>query len=86
MKNLDGTIGEMDLDGTIGEMDLNGTIGQMDGMIGQMDGMIGKMDWMVIGEEDGIGGIMTRITIVVDGDMDVLDTQQIVLTIITVPF
>ena len=34
----------------------------------------------------GIGGIMTKITIVVDGDMDVLDTQQIVLNIITVPF
>ena len=88
--NLTGTIGEMI--GMIGKTNLNGTIGQMDGMIGPMDGMIGKMNGVVIGAEEvvGIWGILmtkiTRITIVVDGGMDVLDTQKIVLIIKTVPF
>ena len=87
--NLIGTIGEMI--GMIGKTNLNGTIGQMDGMIGPMDGMIGKMSGVIGAEEVvGIWGILmtkiTRITIVVDGGMDVLDTPKIVLTIKTVPF
>ena len=88
--NLTGTIGEMMI-GMIGKTNLNGTIGQMDGMIGPMDGMIGKMSGVIGAEEVvGIWGILmtkiTRITIVVDGGMDVLDTQKIVLIIKTVPF
>ena len=87
--NLIGTIGEMI--GMIGKTNLNGTIGQMDGMIGPMDGMIGKTNGVMGAEEVvGIWGILmtkiTRITIVVDGGMDVLDTQKIVLIIKTVPF
>ena len=88
--NLTGTIGEMMI-GMIGKTNLNGTIGQMDGMIGPMDGMIGKTNGVMGAEEVvGIWGILmtkiTRITIVVDGGMDVLDTQKIVLIIKTVPF
>ena len=87
--NLIGTIGGMI--GMIGKTNLNGIIGQMDGMIGPMDGMIGKTNGVMGAEEVvGIWGILmtkiTRITIVVDGGMDVLDTQKIVLTIKTVPF
>ena len=87
--NLIGTIGGMI--GMIGKTNLNGTIGQMDGMIGPMDGMIGKTNGVIGAEEVvGIWGILmtkiTRITIVVDGGMDVLDTQKIVLIIKTVPF
>ena len=87
--NLIGTIGGMI--GMIGKTNLNGIIGQMDGMIGPMDGMIGKTNGVIGAEEVvGIWGILmtkiTRITIVVDGGMDVLDTQKIVLIIKTVPF